>query len=476
MLNSKLLQLYQSLSEEECIACAAFVRSSVFNQSKDVVLLWNFLQRQRKAQRINKLTKAQVFSFLFADAPYSDIKLRNLIRKLTKVIESFLIQHELQLNPIDREVFLNTIYRKRNLFDLFEKSGKRLAKILDQETERGSDYFLKQYHWRKQYYFHPRTIKDSQSVEQLRVAYQHLSQYFEIERLHMEVELRNQERIYAKMYDPTFFNTETSGSIASDLLQLVSQLIQTQDLEIYNTLKTLFYENLEALSEGDRNVIYAGMLNFVIASIPKDEKQLTLEAFELYQLGIDSEILLSDGKITGTTFLNIVIAGSRIKELDWVATFLTHFKEKISSPHASEYLTISESYYFFAKKDWNKTHEILTAYEFKNQQLNLNAKSILCKVYFELNLYIPAYSEVLESTILAFEKYLRRQANISTRIKQSYLNFIFSLFTLYKFQQKKGKNKKDLKKIFLSIQQEKNIFNRSWLSDHCIRLANTSIS
>ncbi len=461
MQNGKLTLLIHALKTEEYKSFGSFLQSSFFTKSEGVIRLWDLLLKLKKQSKLDQTKKEIIFKILFPKNKYSDVKLRNLFRKLTKVIEEFLIFREHQNRPTDREILLNKIYRRRNVFSLFEKSGNKISKELEEHPERGSHYFLENYQWRKQHYFHPNTEKNSTSVLQLQDAFQHLHHFYSIEKLHIEVELRNQERIYAQQYDENFFNTNIERFAAPTLLKKVSELISTQDFEIYKEVKTLFYERMDELNEGDRNVSYTALLNFLITKSRIDPKIYNPEIFTLYKSGIEKEILFSDNKISGITFSNIVTLASQLSYFDWADNFIKIYADNISDKNKSDFTTIALSQLQFHQKKYTQTLATLLNYNFENYRFNYNAKILTIKTYYEQFLADVTYGELVESSILSFEKYIQRDQRLSSNQKQHYRNFTFILLNIYKNNKLDKKKKESLKKI----KTLDNVSNKIWLQE-----------
>jgi len=94
--NSKLISLIKTLEEKEKKQIKRLLKLDYFNQSKDVTRLWELIVKQLNKGNERLLQKEKLFEKLFPSTPYTDIKLRNLMRKLTKIIEDFLLNQSIQ--------------------------------------------------------------------------------------------------------------------------------------------------------------------------------------------------------------------------------------------------------------------------------------------------------------------------------------------------------------------------------------------
>ncbi len=463
MQNSKVLLLLESLIEEEKRQFRGFLKSSMRVKSKDVIQLLANLEKAQKESNVRALKKENVFAKLFPGAVYEDVKLRNLMRKLTRALEDYLLWKALQDQPLEREIRLNTIYRKRNIYSLFRKSSVKVAKELKASAERGSRYFLEQFNLIKQGYFHPNTEKKEESVMDLQEGFRCLHHFYEIERLHMEVELRNLERIYARKYEADFFDSRTNDYAAPVLLRKVVLLMKNQDAALYFELKDLFFQQTKELNEDDRNVIFLTLLNFAIGESSKKEEQFEREAFDLYQFGLAKGFLFSDGKITGSSFFNIAVLGSKLGASIWVSAFIQKYETNITTPYKNDFLILAKSYLLFAEKKYQEILDQLNNYEFNYALLNLNARSLICRTYFELSSLDASYNDLTENAIVSFEKTIMRNTELSQNKRESYLNFLHVLKRLVKSKKLLDFNQSKQNKLKNSISKFNQLYNKTWL-------------
>ncbi len=463
MNNNKLTLILKSLSNMERKYCTAFIQHHFSIKSEDVLRLWQVILKEEKKVKQRALTKEVIFEKLFPETTYSDIKLRNLMRKLTRVLEDFLIYKEYENNPLDKSILLNTIYRKRNIYSLFEKSKNKIRKTLEEQPKRGSYYFLENYMLLKQFYLHQGTEKNAASASNLQDAFQHLNHFFSNEKLHIKIELLNQERILGNPFDKDFFESSQHSAISTNLLKTVAELIQTQDPETYKKAKKSFTKHLEYLSDDDRNIIYPALLNYVIGKSLTNESQFLEETFQLYKSGLNAGLLISDEKITGSTYFNITTTAAQLKEFEWAKNFLKEYTPFLSGIYKKDFEIIAQAYLYFYQKEFTQTIKQLSNYEFNYPLLNLNAKTLSCRTLYELTLQDKSYYETTNNQILALEKYIKRNNNISLSKKAAYLNLSNALSKLLKATNTLFAKEQSKKKLREEIINYPAVISRSWL-------------
>lgn len=126
MKKSKLIVLLSALSEEELKQFYKFVRSPYFTNSEDVIRLFLQLRKYYPEFETKKVQKEFVFNKLFPEEQYIDIKMRNLMRKLTRIVEDYLLHLDTRKEDFKRRRRLTEIYGRRNVYSYFERETLKL--------------------------------------------------------------------------------------------------------------------------------------------------------------------------------------------------------------------------------------------------------------------------------------------------------------------------------------------------------------
>ena len=95
---------------------------------------------------------------------------------------------------------------------------------------------------------------------------------------------------------------------------LLLRFLKNQDQTNYNDLKIFLFNQGKQLSVSDQMILLTYLLNFISSKVKKGESDYLKEAFLLYQLGLNSGILLQDEFFTPTRFTNIVNIACRVKK------------------------------------------------------------------------------------------------------------------------------------------------------------------
>lgn len=177
--------------------------------------------------------------------------------------------------------------------------------------------------------------------------------------------------------------------------------------------------------------------------------------FELYQLGLDSEILLDgNGQLSPSAYKNIVAVGLKLKEFNWTVDFIKVYAEKLEDQYQKDYLNLSLAKFYFAREEYDKVLEYLIGIDYKDIFVVLDARTHLLKTYYEMDEF-----DVLTSQLESFKHFILRRKEIAYH-NENYLNIIKYIKRLTK---QIGTNKKEKEKFREKIVNEKVLTEKSWL-------------
>lgn len=141
MHDSKLVKLLKTLSKEEFKQFKKYLESPHLKVNKPIKSLYEYLAKHYPDFKSKKLNKAVVFSFLYPNEAFVDVRIRNVISRLKGLVEAYLVHVHLNENQLQKEAILTQALRERNLYEAFEKRTKSLiTKLEDQPHKNVRDY------------------------------------------------------------------------------------------------------------------------------------------------------------------------------------------------------------------------------------------------------------------------------------------------------------------------------------------------
>ncbi len=464
MQNSKLIILLKALNADEFRQFYRYLKSPFFTKSKEVIQFYDYIRKYYPNFVDDKLDRAAIFAALYPKEKFNGPRLRNLMMKITKILEQYFIYLEYQQDDFQKKKLLTHIYGRRNINVIYEQKTKELLTHLDEQVFRDGCFFYDNFVLHRDYYFHLHTLKQGRNVETLKIAWDNFNQYTELERLKMGIEFKNRTRIYAECH-PLDTNAIKVGkqNIVFAILQKIDCLLEHDDTTLFKEVKDLFLANTTKISPKDSLFILPILLNYAIRNVPKEELKYLKEAFELYQFGLNSQLILIDGKISETAFLNIVIMGAKLKAYDFVKQFLIDYETLLNTPTKEDLKTLAQSFLLFHQAQYQSVMDLLQQFAFQNVFYKLNAKSLLLRTYYTLYETDSTYYQMILSNCDAFERLIRRTTSIHQDRQNAYLNFVLLLRKLTKTRHKLSFKKSIQLELTHLLNNFKEVIARDWI-------------
>lgn len=454
MQNHKLILILKSLSQKELNAFVRMVNTPYFNRKEEVILLIEYLKKQYPKFSENSVEKDKVFKVISKEKVFNNRFLDDTVYYSIKLLEQFLVIETLQNNSGLQLKILMESYKNR---DLSELSLKVIEKYRKQEKDTFLSFnsILLNYDFELNSYLMEKTSYKESSTDSLYAANNNLNICYWLGKLHINDEINSRQEVLSSIEN--VIQPEEKKILENvlektnhDFLKIFYFFNFPDELYVYEEVKQIYLSHTNNIAYLLNRKILSSFINYCKKSYSKSqEPKFIKEWFDWYKIGIDSKILYSFGGLNDTTYLNIVHLGIVQKEFDWIGQFIQQSKDIISD---KQLFDLSQGMYFYAVKDYDKALNVLLEVTFGHIHQNLNARSIIAKIYFESKQY-----DLLENHLNAYEIYLRRQDEISEQLKEVNINFVLACKKLVKAQfdkKVKASLQKDIK--------EKPIAYKSW--------------
>ncbi|MCH8330508.1 MAG: hypothetical protein IH946_03865 [Bacteroidetes bacterium] len=233
-------------------------------------------------------------------------------------------------------------------------------------------------------------------------------------------------------------------------------LLKEEDDEIhYKRLKKLLEKHSRKFQLEELREMYTHALNFCIKKANTGQREYLYKLLDVYKSALPKGILDEGKFLSPWNYKNIVTAGLRVGETDWVKHFIEEYKVRLEKKYRDNAYTYNTARYHFHIKEYDEVIGLLQKVEYEDIYYNLSSKSMLLKIFYETD-----ESDQLYSLLDSFEIYLRRNKLISSYHKTNYLNLVKYTRKLLRLP---PKDKAKADKLRKELEAASNVSDRKWL-------------
>jgi len=144
----------------------------------------------------------------------------------------------------------------------------------------------------------------------------------------------------------------------------------------------------------------------------------------------------------------------RLGEFDWTSHFIEHYQKFLEKKHKDNIVDYSLAKLHFERGSYDEAMRLLIYADFNDILLQLNAKTMLIKIYFE-----KEEEDALESLLDSMRTYIQRKQVMGYH-KANYLNiikFTKKILNLHPYQ------KEQIQKLRQEIENISPLTEKEWL-------------
>lgn len=420
MEKSSLIQLIHSFSTVEIRDVRKFLMSPFFNQREDLTQLFEYLSGGGDMQ------KESVWRHLFGEIPYNDQKARLLMSYLHRLLEQYLAIREWNADNLAGQYHLARAYRKRQLAGAFGRAQSTLEKALEAQPLRNAYYHDARYKliWEAHQLAYPQNPTD---VSRLRQLSETADIIYLAQKLRLICLLTAHESVYQSGQHAglnaeiiAIAEREELASIPAIAVYLhcYRMLRNPEEESHFQHFKQLLFEQSGLFFEEEMSGLFIMAINYCVRRLNAEDMRFFREALDLYKEGLAKNYLLDNGVLSRFTYHNIVAVGLQTGELDWARYFINEYKNRLEKQYRESSFSFNLARLEYARRNYGFVLELLQRANYRDPLLNLAAKTLLLKTYYELGEY-----ETLESHLDAMRNYIHRKRVIGYH-RTNYLNII----------------------------------------------------
>ncbi len=461
MKNSRLVALLQTLSNKEIKEIRKFLHDSYFNNRPEVYRLFDYLSDCIQLYKVIP-SKEKAFQQILEKANYDDQKMRLWMSFLLKLVEKFLVQEALFKDEVKIKTTLTTIYRERNLPKHLERNLRELQVLQQKQIHRNAAFYNKDYQIQYEQY---RFASANRRMSELNL--QKMSDDLDI--AYLSEKLRQS---CFSLSHQTIYKTEYHFGMLPEVLSYIENqnlldtpaiaiyyygyqtLSQAQQAEYFQSFKKNIVDYGDLFPAEELGDIYLLAINFCIKRYNAGDRFYLKDEFELYQQGLLQNLFLKNNLLSRFTYRNIVTIALILEEFEWVEQFINDYKSKLQKEHRESMYSFSLALLEYSRKNYDLALQLLQKSPYKDLLLNLAAKTVMLKIYYELDEFDP-----LDAHLEAMRTFIRRK-KIMGYHRENYLNLIY--FTK-KLMESNPFDRASLKTLHEEIEKSKPIAEKDWL-------------
>ncbi|MBX7225930.1 MAG: hypothetical protein K1X55_07855 [Chitinophagales bacterium] len=461
MINSDLILLFNSLNDSEKRGIKKWISSPYHNQRKDLIDLFDYLLSRKNISAIT-VNRYRAWEAIYPKLPFHADNFRILCTFALKTLEKMLVFRQWEAEKVRYKKDLASVYEQRRLHRHALSYLHETEKQLRSSPLNNSDQF-KQHAEIQTMLFRLKEKDNRDNDNNLQALEIKLTYFYMAEIIKYACIMATHQVVAKKEYTFTFLpeilekcNTAPFCEIpAIRLYWLAYHFVQDNDaMDAYNEFMTLLPETITEFSSNEGRDLFLLGINFCIKRINRGDVDFRTKLFAIYQHAISIDILSEYGELSRFTFRNIISLSLQQKDYAWTEQFIQNNINKVNPDFREGQLKFNMARLYFEQKQYNKTLPLLFLDNYGDTLINLAAKTMLAKIYYETK-----EIELLNNSLDNFTVYLNRQKKIGYHA-DNYRNFIF---ILKKITKTNISNKKTAQALIAQIEETQPLTEKNWL-------------
>lgn len=425
MKNSILYELLKTLTSREKNAFLNYVESPYPGARPEIARLAKYLIDGNPAAWKSKVA---AFTEVFGSTvKYHDACLRKTMEHLLRLLEQFLITEKHTEESFNNRVRLAEMLAERKQTKLFRRLTEKPLPFPADETLWTTENFEQAARWCQLIYdYRSNTLREHDPELHRRITHCQTVALLARRLRSVCIFRSNQKDREAWPPDPLLDWAACTPLPAADtdlpLLQILFAGYQALDSPYETAHFAQFRDGLlsapPCLTASERCDLLLVAINFCSKRYNTGDTTWLDTQLELYDYGIREGLLLENGWITGYTFLNIGTLALIGRRYHWLEQFIHDYRDKVEPRYRESAPAFNQARLDYALKRYNAALETLQQNIFDDLLINLSAKTVQAKCFYELHEY-----DLLDTHLDAMRKYIRRHKEVGY-YGERYINFI----------------------------------------------------
>jgi hypothetical protein len=423
--DSKLWVLASSFSSSSLREAGRWINSPFYNRKEQVSRLWFYLYSYLK-KALPAPTFESAFKAAYPDEVFDIGKLRLVMSDLFKLLLEFIAYQEWKKEDLSSLLYQSRYLNKVGLEKLAKQQLRLGMEAADKAQVRNADFYRYHYEILAEQYKLDYKSRPAET-QQLQLLSESADQALISAKLRQACLAIAHRSVYTSTHRPGFIDQVLAYVKDGPLLERPAISLYyncyymlkegSEDHHFYRFKQSLF-EHSQAFPPSEVRDLSLMGINYCIQQVNQGAEHYFTEIMAFYKSGLQHGYLLENDQLSRFTYSNIVAAALRIEQYDWVENFIHQYRNKLDRYYRESSFSFCLAKLEYTRQRFDEALPLLQKANYKDPLLNLSAKAILLKIYYETEEY-----DLLHAHLDAMQNYIRRKRVIGYH-KANYLNII----------------------------------------------------
>ena len=473
--NGLTIQLLKILDRKEMKALSKWLHSPWCNSTRQLIALFQILQRYSPTFSSPELTKVRIFAELYPGKEYNDKVCRNLLGKLSGQIREFLVMQQLRGNEQAFRQALIKEYLERGKSEWFIKESETRLRQFGLGVSSSWEDRLEHLLLNEGLYFSLlTTFRQKKANGPLSRADSALESFYLLGKLRFLNEALERQKKFghedsALDFDFKAFSRQHNieeRAAEDPLVDIYYHRFLNKDLPLrmqFDSLDGDLRKYVDSLPHKDQRNLFLYLLNDAARLSQTGDTEILSKTLELYKFGIDKELLLEQKRITESTFLNIVSLAAGLGDFEFLDRFMDTHLCKLPSSSVTDARVWAEAKIAYENHDIEKCITELKDYTFQGFVFTYRGRFLLLQAYFEQFLLDDSYFPFFNSFCRRMESNMRNEKRLSKKRRIAVIKFTQYIRKIARWKDGIRGPMEKLDRIAVSLEEERNIQGKYWL-------------
>jgi len=465
MLQTRIWQSLKSLPAPKKNSFGKFLKSPYFNHREDLCQLYESIQKAINKEK--EISKKEIWESAFSKKKYSEQNLRLLMSYLQKLFEQYIAVENVIHDKIQIKLSNASWFRNAGNEKLHKSLLKDSQIQLEKQPLRNADYFYQSYQLELEKYKSSSQIKPDKGADFQQVV-DSLDMAFLGMKLRESCLLLANDQIYKWGFDDGFLEKIFEYLKEKELLTIPAismyfycykMLKFPEEESWFQSFKQELLNHGHLFEKEETKDLYLMAINRGIRKVNDGFHNYYFDIMDFYKEGLEKEYLLQNGVLSRFTYHNIVSSALQIDQSDWAEEFIGTWSVRLERRFRERMVNFNQAKIAYHRKDYDAAIPLLQRANYHDQLLNLRARTLLLRIYYELD-----EIDLLQSHLDAFSSYLRRKSGLGYH-RTHYRNLIKYTKRLLALQFSDKEAVVNFKK---NVKEEDLLTDKNWLLSRVI--------